>query len=433
MKSASRRAKFLAEWSSLFSSSPRTRKRIGIPWSVVGNLAATSLRLGLLFLVGREVAAHLGSEGIVVMGQLQNLLGLGLALPSLALQPGIQQALGSATAAQAPERSSWALLSGQTLALLSALVVTGLVLTGSVYLPEVVGRTVWMLVPGICAMALVGNLQAISAGRRRMGKLNLFIAASGPLQALWLFAWIHAGLVGLGPGIVLFGLVAAPCAAFLLSPFPLSWPHRDQWKEQAKLWAPLAAMGSVVAVLGPLKTILFRETLLSQGVDQAGDWQAAARLAELVFATWTSAFSTWALPRLSGPVAQRPGFQRLVLCPLGALGIGIVLASLGAWALELAYVGRFQDALPVLRLQCLAEFIQASTVPLGLILIAHRSVKAYAGLEIAAAILQLFLVRLLVPSLGPVGVPLSIAIESSVYLVAAWWLVRRRKVVTLAP
>lgn len=411
----------------------RTMPPIHIPWSVVGNLAATALRLGLLFLVGREVAAQLGSEGIVVMGQLQNLLGLGLALPSLALNSGIQQALGSATDAQVPERSSWALLSGQTLAIVSALVVTGLVLTGSVYLPEVVGRTVWMLVPGVCAMALVGNLQAISAGRRRMGKLNIFIAASGPLQALWLFAWIHLGLVGLAPGVVLFGLVAAPCAAFLLSPLPLSWPRRDQWREQAKLWAPLAAMGSVVAVLGPLKTILFRETLLAQGIDAAGDWQAAARLAELVFATWVGAFSTWALPRLSGPAEQRPGFQRLALCPLGALAIGIVLAGLGAWALDLAYVGRFPGALPVLRLQCLAEVVQASTVPLGLILIARRSLKAFAGLEISAAILQLLLVRLLVPSFGPVGVPLSIALESSVYLAVAWWLVRRREVVTLAP
>lgn len=410
-----------------------TSPLVHVPWSVVGNLAATSLRLGLLFLVGREVAAHLGSQGIVVMGQLQNLMGLGLALPSLALNSGIQQALGSATDAQVPERSSWALLSGQTLAMLSALVVTGLVLAEFVYLPEVVDRTVWMLVPGVCAMALVGNLQSISAGRRKMGKLNLFIAASGPLQALWLFAWIHFGLVGLAPGVVLFGLVAAPCAAFLLSPLPLAWPRRDQWKEQARLWAPLAAMGSVVAILGPLKNILFRETLLAQGIDAAGDWQAAARLAELVFATWTAAFGTWALPRLSGPLAQRPGFRRLALCPLGALAIGIFLAGLGAWALDLAYVGRFPGALPVLRLQCLAEVIQASTVPLGLILIARRSLKAYAGLEIAAAVLQLTLVRFLAPSLGPTGIPLSIAIESSVYLAAAWWLVRRREVVTLAP
>jgi hypothetical protein len=101
--------------------------------------------------------------------------------------------------------------------------------------------------------------------------------------------------------------------------------------------------------------------------------------------------------------------------------------------LDLAYVGRFPGALPVLRLQCLAEVIQASTVPLGLILIARRSLKAYAGLEIAAAVLQLTLVRFLAPSLGPTGIPLSIAIESSVYLAAAWWLVRRREVVTLAP
>lgn len=99
-------------------------KQPRIPWVVVGNLSATLLRLGLLFLVGREVARHLGPEGIVAMGQLQNLLGLGLALPSLALHQGILQALGSATEEQVPERSSWALMSGQFLAIAAAIAVS---------------------------------------------------------------------------------------------------------------------------------------------------------------------------------------------------------------------------------------------------------------------------------------------------------------------
>ena len=403
-----------------------------IPWVVVGNLSATLLRLGLLFLVGREVARHLGPEGIVAMGQLQNLLGLGLALPSLALHQGILQALGSATEEQVPERSSWALMSGQFLAIAAAIAVSLLAMRGVVTLPGSLQEHVWMLVPGVCTMALVGNLQALAAGRRRLARANLFIAASGPLQALWLFGWIHCGIAGLGPGVVLFGLVAAPVALSMIPPGPLVRPRRAHWKEQLKLWAPLAAMGSVVALLAPLRAIVIRETLLSLDLATAGNWQAATRLAELVFATWAGAFTTWALPRLSGPPEHRPGIAQLSLGPVGALAIAGTLAALSPLAIQLAYVGRFPDAIPVLRWQCLAEFLQATNTPLGLILVARRDLKTFALLEIGATLSQMGMVRILAPRFGSIGAPMAVAMEAVLYLGVAILLVRRREVVPLA-
>lgn len=396
-----------------------------VPASVVGNLAATCFRLALLFLVGREVASRLGSQGIVVMGQLQNMLTLGLALAAQALQPGIQQALGSAREHQVAERSSWALLSGQILALLSGLILLWLSTSGAIYLPEQVHTTAWVLLPGLMAMALIGNLQAIASGRTRLRQLNLFIALSAPLQALWLFLCIHGGLQGLVPGILLFGVVAMPLALWLVPPFPLSLPRRSQWKEQARLWAPLAAMGSVVAVLAPCKLILFRETILAQGVDVAGNWQAAVRITDLLFATWSTAFTTWALPRLSGPESGRPKFAKLLFGPIGGLLLGLFIAAAAPWILDLAYVGRFPGALPVLRLQCFAEFVQSCTMPLGLILIARRSARAFTVLELAGTILQITLVRILIPHLGPIGAPIAIAIESTLYFAIALWFVRR--------
>jgi PST family polysaccharide transporter len=284
----------------------------------------------------------------------------------------------------------------------------------------------WMLVPGLMAMAMMGNLQAIASGKGRLRQLNIFIALSGPLQALWLYFWIDGGLQGLAPGILLFGIVALPLALWLMPPFPLQFPRRAQWKEQARLWAPLAAMGSVVAVLSPYKLILFRETILAQGVDVAGNWQAAVRITDLLFATWSMAFTTWALPRLSGPEENRPKFGKLLFGPLGGLALGISIAVAAPWILDLAYVGRFPGALPVLRLQCIAEFVQSCTMPLGLILIARRSAKVFTGLELAGAIVQIALVRILVPHLGPIGAPIAICIESTAYFAVALWFVRRK-------
>lgn len=398
-----------------------------LPRDMAGNVAATTFRLGLMFLVGREVASHLGSVGIVVMGQLQNLLSLGLAIPALALQPGIHQAMGSAQPGQLPLRSSWALLTGQILAFVSGLIVLWFSTSGVVFLPEGVHDVAWMFLPGLLGMALIGNLQAIAGGRGQLKKLNLFIAVSGPLQALWLFGWIHTGLQGLVPGILLFGVVLAPVAAWFLSPFPLVWPRREHLKEQAKLWAPLAAMGSVAAVSAPFLQISIRETILKQGVEVAGNWQAAVRISDLLFSTWYGAFATWVLPRLSGPPEKRPGWGTIALCPLGALTIGCGLSLFGPLVLDLSYVGRFPEALAVMRVQCLAEFVRACGYPLGLMLIARRSAQAFSVLEVAGVVLQLGLVRILVPRLGPVGAPASIVVESAIYFVAAAWFLRRGK------
>lgn len=403
-----------------------------IPLGMVGNLAATAFRLGFMILVGREVAARLGSEGIVVMGQLQNLLSLGLALPAFALQPGIQQAIGSASPTQVSTRSSWALAAGQILAALSGIAILWCATSGIVYLPGSVHDVVWMFLPGLLGMAMIGNLQAIAAGKRDLKRLNLFIAVSGPLQAIWLFGWIHDGLQGLVPGILLFGLVATPLAFWFLSPFPLSWPRRDQWSEQIRVWAPLATMGAVSALLIPYLQINVRETVLKLGVGTTGNWQAAVRITDLLYGTWYGAFTAWALPRLSGPPESRPGFSRLALAPLGALALGAVLVLAGPLVLDIAYVGRFPLALDVLRLQCLAEFLRACGLPFAIILIARRRTRIFIALELGSSLLQIALVRWWVPHLGPTGAPLAIALESTLYLVVTAWIVLRLKDVHLS-
>jgi len=411
---------------------PETTFPPRIPLGLLGNLAATAFRLGVLILVGREVAFRLGSEGIVVMGQLQNLLSLGLALPGAALQPGIQQAIGSASAGQMPARSSWALLGGQFLALVSGLAVLWAATSGMVYLPTQVHDVVWMLLPGLSAMSLVANLQAVAAGKRLLKRLNLFIAFSGLLQALWLYGWIHLGLQGLVPGVLLFGLAAGPFALWLLRPFPLSRARGDQWREQFRLWAPLASMGAVAALMSPYLQINARETVLNLGVEATGNWQAAVRITDLLYGTWYGAFMAWALPRLSGPPEHRPGFPKLALAPLGALALGLVLGFGGSVVLDIAYVGRFPRSLDVLRWQCAAEFVRSCGLPLAMILIARRRTATYIALELGSSLLQVVLVRMFVPRFGPTGAPIAIVLESSIYLLVTGWIVRRRKDLPLA-
>lgn len=312
------------------------------------------------------------------------------------------------------------------MALASGLAILWCATSGIVYLPDRVHDVVWMFLPGLLTMSFIFNLQAISTGKRDLKRVNLFIALSGLLQALWLYGWIHYGLQGLVPGVLLVGLALAPLALWILPPFPLSWPRASQWNEQFRLWAPLASMGAVAALLSPYLQINVRETVLKLGVDATGNWQAAVRITDLLFGTWGGAFIAWALPRLSGPPGQQPGFLKLALAPAGALALGLFLGFGGPMVLDIAYMGRFPQSLDVLRWQCAAEFVRACGLPLAMLLIARRRTVVYIGLELGSSLIQVLLVRMLVPRFGPTGAPIAIVLESSIYLVVTGWVVWRR-------
>jgi O-antigen/teichoic acid export membrane protein len=66
------------------------------------------------------------------------------------------------------------------------------------------------------------------------------------------------------------------------------------------------------------------------------------------------------------------------------------------------------------------------------ILIARRRTAVFIALELGSSLLQILLVRILVPRWGATGAPVAIALEASVYLAVAGWFVWRRKDLPLA-
>lgn len=377
------------------------------PRTLAGSVASQAFRLAVLVWVGRKISTDLGAEGILALGVLQNILALGLALPSQALQMPIQQTVAAA-GPNAPSRGAEALLLGQIMSILASAAMAVLILSGRVYLPGSLSGAAWILPVGICFSAAAADLQSVAIGQGRLGRVNLLTSLLSPLQALWLLAWVSTGRAGLVPGVLLFGLVAFPATA--------AWvglPRLDSLAQRLrglKSWMPMLAMGALTTVIGPCAQMFLRQFVLKGGIQDGATWQAAIRLSDILFGTWTLAFTTWALPRLASKTKDpRLGF--LSLAGAGVMAVGVV--STAPWLLSLAYADRFPEAVQVLRLQALAEVGRAFGLTWTLRLVAKRAVRVFSIVEAGATAVQLGLAWWLIPHLGPLGAPAAVLAESA--------------------
>jgi hypothetical protein len=376
------------------------------PGAVLGSVASQGFRLLLLLWAGRYVSIRLGADGILALGVLQNLLVLGIALPAQALQMPIQQAV-AADPGQADARGAEGLALGQFLAILSGIVLAALVVSKRIWVPAGLPTIAWVLPFGICCTAAASNLQSWTIGRGGLARTNLLAALLSPLQALWLVAWIASGRGGLVPGALLFGAVALPATVLGLG--KPRWGAFGGLRSRMGMWWPLLAMASITTLLGPTAQMVLRELVVKRGLEVAATWQSGVRLSDILFGTWSMAFSAWALPRLARKESDARGAW---YSAGGALVLAGFVAVSAPLLLSIAYAHRFQDATDVLRVQALAEVARAVGLPWTLRLMVRRSVWTYAAIEVGGTLLQIGLAALLVSRMGAVGAPCAVLLEA---------------------
>ena len=388
------------------------------PGAVLGSVASQGFRLLLLLWAGRFVSIRLGADGILSMGVLQNLLALGLALPAQALQMPIQQSV-AARPDLADHRGAQSLLLGQILAWASSAVLVVLILSGRIWVPRGLPTIVWILPFGVSLMSAASNLQSWTIGRGELARTNLLAALLSPLQAVWLVAWISTGRSGLVPGILLFGAVALPATLWRLGR-----PRPDHARGLGGFagWWPLLTMAAATTILGPSAQMGLREILLRHGIGEGALWQSGVRLSDILFGTWSMAFSAWAFPRISRSDRDLSGTW---YSAAGAAILALFVVAAAPLLLSIAYAHRFQDAVGVLRVQAIAEVAKAAGLPWSLRLMARRAVGTYTAVEVLATALQPALAWVLIPRIGPVGAPCAALLEAGATLAVSRALVLR--------
>lgn len=377
-----------------------------------GYALGSALRMAALFLLGRLVAQRLGGEGLLAMGQWQNLIGVGVALGGHALQSGLQQGMASR-----PDPAGWlgaGLLLGQLLSFAGTAILLGLHALGLVAIPMGTAAAPALLFLACAAGSLYGNLQACAAGEGRMDRLNLWLAFTGILQLGWLLPFTGS-LPGISIGLLTLPVLLAVLGWFLL---PHPRPHLARVREQAKAWLPFLSIGLLPGIATQLMQIQLRQLAMAHDLHQAGLWQAGTRLSDTLFPVWSAAATAWILPRLAaGGIAPR---RALAVSLAGTLPLALGLSLLAPLALDLALGQGFHEASGVLRLQCATEAVRAASLPFSLLLISKARARTYVSLEVGSNAVQFALALFLLPHLGILALPIAALCENLLYGVVAW-------------
>lgn len=386
------------------------------PRSLLGGPAGYALgnvlRMAALFLLGRLVVQRLGGEGLLAMGQWQNLIGIGVALGGNALQSGLQSGISTR-----PDKAGWlgsGLLVGQFLSMAGTVAVLLLHAAGLIHFPAAPAAVPLVLFLSCAAGSLYGNLQACAAGEGRMDRLNLWLALTGILQLGWILPFCGS-LEHFSVGVLSLPILLGMLAWFLL-PHPVPTLHDARANLMA--WLPFLSIGLLPGITTQLMQIQIRQLAIAHDLHQAGLWQAGTRLSDTLLPVWTAAATAWILPRLSS--GRTTPLRSLQVSLAGSLPLAILLAAAAPLALELALGRGFREAAGVLRLQCLTEVVRAATLPLSLLLISKARAGRFVALEIGSNLVQLGLAVLLLPRLGILGLPVASLAENLLYGVVAW-------------
>lgn len=340
-------------------------------------------RLAALFFAGRWIAQTLGPVGVAALGQIQNLVGLASALGIQALQLGFQQ--GSAARPDPRERASWCstgILLGSALVIAGSAAVAIAWKTGIVQAPFEGGWWILLLplliLPGVWTAAWQGE----ALGRSRWLQASLWNAGSGFLQAsLWVAGVVLWGVPGLVGAILCQSLILLPFSARFLSGSGFLNPrHLKTW---LRAWAPLVFAGAAPAVCAPLAGIVVRTLMSRHGWESAGIWQAAARIPELLYPIWNGVVGTWVLSRVAASKGREGVSMGILVRSLAATSALSLVLWLGAKPiLHLAWGPGFEQAIPLLRLQTLAEVPRTATWIFTAALLGRARAKAVVSLEL---------------------------------------------------
>lgn len=383
----------------------------GPAWNALANL----VRIASLFLLGRTIATQLGGEGLLALGQWQNLVGIGTVLGGNALQHGFQQGMAAHS-----DRAQWlgsGLLLGQILSFLACSLLLAARALGLVHFPSW-GPAIPFLLLAACSLgSLQTNLQGATAGQERMGRLSLWLAVSGVLQVLLILPFATS-LPRLGIGLL---LAPALLGLFSLKALPFPRPRLSRLRHWLRLWLPFLSVGIAPGIASPLAQIALRQLAVGFDPTQAGLWQAATRLSDSVFPLWSAAAAAWILPRLARPQDRPTLLASMKVSLSGSLPLCLALMLFAPLALRLAFGAPFQGGAEILRWQCATELVRAVGLPFSLFLIARGRAWTFAGLEIASPLLQVGLSAFLLPRIGILALPIAAFCENAAFGLGAWW------------
>jgi PST family polysaccharide transporter len=406
-----------------------------------GSSAVTLFNALRAFAINKLLALFLPPAMFACVGQFLNLMTIGQATSSLALQNGW-------TALTAQNKDNHEKLLGiwhggvrlTTLASLFTFVVALVFCFAAplqVLLPGIPTRlaqaAILFALPGIFAMNIITITAAVMNGLGENRKWATINIVASIWQVLWVAFFLYTGHLSVLSIIATQSVVAAIFAIQMASRAGFS--VRQVWKTALDTrgpWFSYAMMGLVPMVATPLVLTFIRMIVGTHfGGDAAGIWQSVWKISDFLFMAMSAILTVILLPRVSPQMTRSEFFKMFHPLLLRIMGISLVMVValyLGRGLLvQLLFSSAYMGAVDYLPIQLVGDFFRAGGFALALVLIARAETLKFLVIEIGSELLLATGAYVGIRLFEFNGPMMAYAFENFVYMIVLYVVVRRLK------
>ncbi len=406
-----------------------------------GSGAVTLFNALRAFAINKLLAVFLPPAAFACVGQFLNLMNIGQATSSLALQNGW-------TALTAQNKNNQDKLLGiwrgglrlTTFASLFTFVIALLfcfMAPLEMLLPGVPTRlaqaAILFALPGILATNIITITAAVMNGLGENHKWALINIVTSVWQVLWVAFFLYTGRLSVLSIIATQSIVAAIFAGRISSRAGFS--VNRIWKTALDTrgpWLSYALMGLVPMVLSPVVLTMMRTMVAFHfGNDAAGIWQSVWKVSDFLFMAMSAILTVIILPRVSASMNRGEFFKMFNPLLLRIMGISLAMIAVLYFGrsilVQVLFSQAYMGAVDYLPLQLVGDFFRAGGFALALVLIARRETVAFLSVEVGSEFLLAAGTFVGIKFLEFNGPMAAYAFENFVYFVVLYILVRRLK------
>lgn len=406
-----------------------------------GSSAVTLFNALRAFAINKLLAIFLPPAMFACVGQFLNLMTIGQATSSLAMQNGW-------TALTAQNKDNHEKLLGiwrggirlTTFASLFTFVVALVFCFAAplqVLLPGIPTRlaqaAILFALPGIFAMNIVTITAAVMNGLGENRKWATINIVASIWQVLWVAFFLYTGHLSVLSIIATQSVVAAIFAIQMASRAGFS--VRKIWKTALDTrvpWFSYVMMGLVPMVATPLVLTFIRTVVGTHfGGDAAGIWQSVWKISDFLFMAMSAILTVILLPRVSPQMTRSEFFKMFHPLLLRIMGISLVMVAAlymcRALLVRVLFSSAYMGAVDYLPIQLVGDFFRAGGFALALVLIARAETLKFLVIEIGSELLLAIGAYVGIRLFEFNGPMMAYAFENFVYMVVLYVVVRRLK------
>lgn len=406
-----------------------------------GSGAVTLFNALRAFAINKLLAVFLPPAAFACVGQFLNLMTIGQATSSLALQNGwtalTAQNKDSSDKLLGIWRGGLRLTTFASLFTFIAAILFCFMAPLESFLPGIPQRlaqaAVLFALPGIFATNIITISAAVMNGLGENRKWATINIVASIWQVLWVAFFLYSGRLSVLSIIATQSIVAAFFAIRVAAQAGFS--VKQIWKTALDTrgpWLSYALMGLVPMALTPVVLTVMRMLVASNfGNDAAGIWQSVWKVSDFLFMAMSAILTVVLLPRVSPKMNRGDFFGMFNPLLLRIMGVALAMIAVLYFGrgilVQVLFSSAYMGAVDYLPLQLVGDFFRAGGYALALVLIARAETTKFIVVEIGSEIflaLGTFVGIRLFDFNGPM---LAYAVENFLYLVTLYVLVRRLK------